>query len=84
MKTKPSKIFRTKLLVSGSGEFPIDMLRYDSCCPFTEADSHTMSQSEPGQPRIVVLKRFSVNGLGATEGRWKSFGWKVVSEEPIV
>lgn len=81
MKTKPTKVWRTILVVEGSGEFPFDMLRYDSCCPDTEDESHKLDR---GQRRQVKLRRFSVNALGATARRWESFGWRVVSEEPVI
>jgi hypothetical protein len=77
-----SKIFRTRLVVEGSGDFPIDMLRYDGCCPDGEVDSWAI-QNEKGQ-RQVKLRRFTVAGSRAAEGRWESFGWKVVSEEPVI
>jgi hypothetical protein len=83
MKVKPEKIFVTYLKVQGSGEFPIDMLRYDRCVPRTEVDSHFISKrTDP--PRIVCLIRYSVNVIGATKDRWKSFGWEVLAEEPRV
>jgi hypothetical protein len=64
------------LLVVGSGEFPIDMLRYDSCCPNEEGDSHRMGWSE--QKRIVALRRFAPEDCAPSE-RWdRGFHWKPV------
>ena len=77
---KATKIFRTILIVEGTGEFPIDMLRYDACCPDTENDSHAVKRDTRRQVR---LRRYSINGLPATAARWKSLGWSVVSEESV-
>lgn len=81
--TKPSKVYRTILVVEGSGSFPIDMLRYDACCPDKEEDSDALEKDDPRCRRQVKLRRFSINGLPATVPRWRSYGWDVVSEEPV-
>lgn len=85
---KPSKVYRTILIVEGSGDFPIDMLRYDACCPDKEEDSFSITQQKVHPEaraghRQVKLRRFSVNGLPANVDRWRSRGWDVVSEEPV-
>lgn len=77
------KVFETKLVVQGTGGFPIDMLRYDSCFPWSESDSHALLNEGSLRLRTVTLRRRSVNTLSATEGRWKSFGWTIVSEESV-
>ncbi len=66
--------------VSGHGDFPLDMLRYDRCWPRTSEDSALM---EAGGQRHVVLNRYTEGRHGpvATEGRWKSYNWEVVREE---
>jgi hypothetical protein len=72
-------------MVSGSGEFPIDMLRYDSCCPATEEDSHIVSRSFNNYEnwnvcvKKVLLESLSKKDLHTsfTEGRWRSFGCNV-------
>lgn len=60
--------------VRGSGEFPLDMLRYDACWPATEMDSATASDHERDRRR-VNLRTASPNS--PTPERWESFGWKV-------
>jgi hypothetical protein len=65
------------LVVEGRGEFPIDMLRYDSACPDTENDSIAMKSIDP---RRIHLRRFSI-GREPSHGRWESFGWKVISDK---
>ena len=80
--TKPFKIFVSVLIVEGCGDFPVDMLRYDRCVPDTEEDAHAIQRGP--YKRQVTLRRFSVNTLRATRGRWDTFGWKVLSEEPVL
>lgn len=82
---KPRKVYVLRLVVEGAGDFPVDMLRYDSCVPFEEKESMEIGQGDGLRlrKRQVVLRRFSTSGMPATEGRWKSFGWNVVSEAPV-
>lgn len=61
--------------VVGSGPFPLDMLRYDSCVPHDEHDS-TEAAADLGR-RAVVLRCYSPSGT-VTPGRWASFGWRVL------
>lgn len=76
MKRTPDKFYVIYYVVQGSGDFPIDMLRYDRSCPASESDSH---QIERFELRRVALTRFSAAGKsGPNEARWKSFGWRVV------
>ena len=56
--------------VAGRGEFPLDMLRYDSCWPVTD----TGALIDRGQRRI---KMACAKGIGPTVDRWRSFGWTV-------
>ena len=63
--------------VMGSGEFPLDMLRYDSCCPATEKDS--------GVIRSTFKKVFRDNSLifsyeNSNEVNWAVFVKKVLLE----
>lgn len=58
-----------------------DMLRYDSCCPADEGQSHKLaSMTSGGKPQWVILKRFRETGAnaGPSVERWKSFGWTVL------
>lgn len=78
----PKKDFRCHLFaVRGSGEFPTDMLRYDSCCPVDEMISHRMLGDSLAPVRTIVLRRFTGDFRPATAGRWKSFGWQVVADQ---
>lgn len=82
-KPKADRIYRTVLTVEGSGEFPVDMLRYDRCCPDTGGDVMGVI-GRTSLPRRVRLLRFSIAGDKAEAARWKSFGWTVLSEEPAL
>lgn len=70
------KRYRWRYTVTGTYEFPIDMLRYDRAFPDTETDSGKVmnlrwSRSlEPVSIRVIGLS-------DPTVGRWESFGWKV-------
>lgn len=73
------KVYETILSVTGSGEFPFDMLRYDSCHPHEESDSALLGEAHQ-ESREVTLRRFSPSGRPATSERWASFGWRGLSE----
>ncbi len=73
--------------VEGSGHFPIDMLRYDSCFPASEPDAHMIERiNNPTKRSDLALHRVDVSTLRDhrthatihTPARWESFGWKVV------
>lgn len=57
--------------VSGSGRFPIDMLRYDQSFPESEVDS---VEIEKTGKRTVRLATYS-NHVEISAVRWSSFGW---------
>lgn len=66
--------------VEGAGDFPFDMLRYDSCWPYSEGhDSSALSQygTHGRERRRVVMQTYSPTA--PTTGRWQSFGWRVVA-----
>ena len=67
--------------VSGTGRFPVDMLRFDACYPRTGTDALIIERSfERPRPleaeKVVVLAKPS--GEAPNAARWKSFGWEVV------
>lgn len=70
-----------RFTVEGPGPFPIDMLRYDSCWPFSSADairieaSHRRNAPTHGPFRVTL----ETNAEHApTDGRWSSFGYTVL------
>lgn len=73
--------------ITGSGGFPIDMLRYDNCTPAKEEDARIIERindpmigspmfSGMGREWTVHVKKFSdIKGHGYwTPERWRSFG----------
>jgi hypothetical protein len=76
-----------KATVEFSGEFPLDMLRYDQCYPDQSSDvaviADSMDWNRHGAGRkTLTLAKFAESGRREpwTAGRWKSFGCKL---EPI-
>lgn len=70
---------RHMFTVEGRTRFPIDMLRYDSCQPHAERDSSEIMASLDRM--LGVRERREVTLVGSrepTEGRWESFGWRVM------
>lgn len=65
--------------VEGNGEFPFDMLRYDSCWPYCEGrDVPSLVRYGPKGLRRVVLQ--TTNPHAPTARRWQSFNWRVVGK----
>lgn len=67
--------------VTGSGDFPFDMLRYDSCWPACESESAKIaigSYAEPLGMRTVALACKPGDNWRSVPNvkRWHSFGWK--------
>lgn len=69
--------------VTGCGEFPWDMLRYDRSSPYSEAeDSYRMSRVN-GDERTIKLLTYVESpkvlklGFKPCVKRWESFGWSV-------
>jgi hypothetical protein len=79
--TKKIAAFETKFKVEGSGEFPVDMLRYDTCFPLTENDAHVIALQRG--TRQVTLVRRSLVPTEPTAGRWQSFGWRIIEVLPV-
>jgi len=82
-------VYRQRIIVEGSGSFPFDMLRYDSCSPSKEEEIHKLTMGfrdmpEYHEPRQVELVRYSLNGEWPTVARWKSFGWRVIQVDPLL
>lgn len=74
--------------VRGRGEFPLDMLRYDTCWPRRGEDVHRiepsyatgegdLSKREVNLAMYTPIKR----GPFTTWERWNSFGWQVIKED---
>ena len=67
-----------KFTVTGSGYFPVDMLRYDACFPRTSQDVSTMLKQGGPNAEHMVFRTVEMNSYQQpTLDRWASFGWKV-------
>jgi hypothetical protein len=70
-----------KFEVEGSGEFPIDMLRYDQCWPTDTADALKIRPAYGGDGSGLERRTISLSTTGKyvpTRGRWDSFTWRVI------
>ncbi len=65
--------------VTGTGRFPVDMLRYDLCWPANSDQSldieDAVDTAVRPKGRTITLKGLKV----PTVPRWASFGWTVVA-----
>jgi hypothetical protein len=59
-------------VVEGTGSFPVDMLRYDRCCPYEQEDTDWAFAQEGTRSAKMIC----YNGK-PTPARWNSFGWSV-------
>ena len=75
------KLYIYTFTVTGKGDFPVDMLRYDSVYPVTEGDSFAMAYKPTAAFRplptitVTVEHRSTEPDWLPTVGRWESFGW---------
>ena len=73
---KAEKYFLIRYTVTGTGKFPLDMLRYDRSTFYSEEDANAAEYTNHG--RTLKLLRFSRAGKSdPCVARWKSFGWEV-------
>ena len=73
-----------RIEVIGKGEFPIDMLRFDSCHPLYESDCTIIRHSlrDPlNEPQIVALGHWGPSSWTPTAKRWRSFHWAVTHHD---
>lgn len=63
----------TDFKVTGSGQFPYDMLRYDLCWPTSRADALKL-EGTIRESRTVTLTTCQ---RSITPDRWRSFQWTV-------
>jgi hypothetical protein len=71
-------MYMTRFNVKGTRHFPIDMLRYDRCFPFSQDDANNLDDHTDPDPRRIGLAYFHSQQNNRPSGaRWKSFGWIV-------
>lgn len=71
---------------SNHASFPVDMLRYDFCCPYNfsfkdNGSGRIVTAIDPayGRPdRLIVVKISRKSVADWTVARWNSFGWGCV------
>ncbi len=66
-----------RAVVTGRGEFPLDMLRRDCAYPASEMDAYEMMRTFDGDRRSWVITIDTANRRGYTIDRWESFGCTV-------
>lgn len=70
-----------KYQVKGSSRFPLDMLRFERCCPYKQEDVSLIDPTSNClfDERIVeLIRHVSCKQDIPCPGRWISFGWEVV------
>lgn len=79
-------MFYQTFKVVGHGEFPMDMLRYDSCFPQSEQDSGKIlgttwaNRENNDRVEVGIARYVPYKGTEVTRARWESFGWTVIGE----
>lgn len=61
--------------VSGTGEFPVDMMRFERAWPRAPSDSKKIQESDPSSGRFEVDLQSA--DPPSQKGRWGSFGWRI-------
>lgn len=76
--TRKSKHTAWRFVVSGNGQFPLDMLRYDRCFPVHGEDAHKMdARTEWREITLEHRHEEPTAQWKPTVARWRSFGWNV-------
>lgn len=78
--TQEGVMWYTRFRVAGHFQFPLDMLRYDSCWPASQEDVCKLSRKAEGilDLGVELLHADRTRAWKPTDGRWQSFGWRVV------
>lgn len=77
------RLYAVRFIVTGTGEFPFDMLRYDACHPRHEDEARQLGTTyakgdlPEGKRQIELESRGRPNHWTPTVDRWRSFGWTV-------
>lgn len=76
-------MYINRYTVEGEGTFPLDMLRYAASYPSSSQDVEAMYPNRKEYRDVTLCKRDGTKGDAALtwEGRWASFGWRVVRSE---
>lgn len=64
---------------TGSGKFPVDMLRYDGCFPDDQESAVSIGYGRRDCPRgkrtVNLCMAVRNKQQSPTDARWRSFGW---------
>lgn len=75
-----AKLELVTFTVEGCLQFPFDMLRYDSCWPYTGEDAAQLDRRHDRDVNIQS-RRVVLQGIQSpTKDRWASFNWRVVAD----
>lgn len=74
--------------VRGSGEFPVDMLKYDGCRPASARDqalidAHIDPYTDSSEEVVVNLVLPNADRRLPHADRWESFRWEVVGSRHV-
>lgn len=74
------RVFKLEYAVAvGDGEFPFEMLHDDRCFPNCDHSAGFMRGDEDEERRVVILARYQHERSPWQTAKWKSFGWKLIT-----
>lgn len=65
------------MIISGSGQFPVDMLRYERAYPASENDSYAIAETFNGKSSVWSIHVTKTTNAPWTVERWHSFGVRI-------
>ena len=69
-------------MIYKSGQFPVDMLRYDGCYPSAEQEMYAICGRNREQATVHLTRVHPGKDAHLTDARWRSFGWRITNVEP--
>jgi hypothetical protein len=76
---RPKRVY--EYFVSGSGDFPFDMLRYDAAWPVDSTDAYNIGVHYPQDEAFKIVRSIRLRSYKPpTIARWSSFTWSVGTE----
>jgi hypothetical protein len=72
---RPKKRYR--YVVTGKGQFPFDMLRYDRACPWSSDDARKLGAWPVDETFLKPRSIEMTSHNPPTIARWASFNWSV-------
>jgi hypothetical protein len=78
---RPKRIY--EYFVSGTGQFPFDMLRYDAAWPIDNTDAFKIGIDYPQEAAFKIRSIRLRSYKPPTIARWSSFTWSVGTEDLV-